>query len=83
MTAADQSEYATNFVSLPYADDPGTLEGGTVVRVTLSRDALASFGMPVADWNANERIPADIALSVDGVPQAIRLVSDENLDHTN
>lgn len=82
-SALSDSEYTTNFVSLPYADDPGTLEGGTVVRVTLSRAALASFGVPVAGMNATDEIPADIALSEDGVPQAIRLVADANLDQSN
>ncbi len=77
------SDYATDFVSLPYADDPGTLDGGTVVRVTLSRSALASFGLPVAGFGSSDRIPADIALSEDGVPQAIRLVADADLDQTN
>lgn len=80
---ADDSEYATNFVSLPYADDPGSLEGGTVVRVTLSRAALVSFGLPVADMNPTDQVPADIALSEDGVPQAIRLVASADLDQTN
>lgn len=80
---SSDSEYTTDFVSLPYADDPGTLEGGTVVRVTLSRSALASFGLPVAGMGSSERIPADIALSEDGVPQAIRLVADADLDQTN
>jgi hypothetical protein len=82
--AADDSEYATNFIALPYADDPGTLNDGTVVRVTLSRATLASFGMPVADLTSTaDRIPADIALSEDGVPQAIRLVASESLDQSN
>ncbi len=80
---ADDSEYATNFISLPFADDPGTLDGGTVVRVTLTRAALASFGVPVADMTSTERIPADIALSEDGVPQAIRLVANADLDQPN
>ncbi|MGH9574836.1 MAG: hypothetical protein ACRD40_15070 [Candidatus Acidiferrales bacterium] len=80
---SSDAEYTTDFVSLPYADDPGTLEGGTVVRVTLSRLALASFGLPVAGMGSSERIPADIALSEDGVPQAIRLVADADLDQTN
>jgi hypothetical protein len=74
------AEYATSFVSLPYADDPATLDGATVVRVMVSRSMLASFGMPVAELGATERIPADIALSEDGVPQAIRLVADANAD---
>jgi hypothetical protein len=70
---------ATGFVSLPYATDPGTLEGGTVVRVELTRATLASMGMPVADAGSLDRIPADIMLSEDGAPQAIRLVSSTNL----
>jgi hypothetical protein len=82
-SVASDSEYTTDFVFLPYADDPGTLEGGTVVRVTLSRSALASFGLPVAGMGSSERIPADIALSEDGVPQAIRLVADADLDQSN
>jgi hypothetical protein len=73
------TEYATEFVALPYADDPATLEGGTVVRVVLSRTALASLGVPVADVGAGEQIPADIVLSEDGAPQAIRLVSQSSL----
>ena len=81
-TAGEDSSYATNFISLPYADDPGTLDGGTVVRVTLSRAALASFGVPVAELST-DRIPADIALSEDGVPQAIRLVANADLNQEN
>jgi hypothetical protein len=65
---------ASAFVSLPYATDPATLEGGTVVRVELTRAALASMGMPVTASGSLDRIPADIMLSEDGVPQAIRLV---------
>ncbi|HKQ88916.1 MAG TPA: hypothetical protein VJS43_19320 [Candidatus Acidoferrales bacterium] len=82
-SASSDFDYATDFVSLPYADDPRTLDGGTVVRVTLSRSALASFGLPVAGMGSSEQIPADIALSEDGVPQAIRLVADADLDPTN
>jgi hypothetical protein len=70
----------TAFVSLPYAADPATLENGAVVRVVLSRSALASLGLPVADVSATEQVPADIVLSEDGAPQAIRLVAQANLD---
>lgn len=72
---ADDSEYATNFVPLPYADDHTATDGGTVVRVVLSRPALASLGVPVTDPGATDQIPADLLLSEDGAPQAIRLVS--------
>jgi hypothetical protein len=76
---ADSAD-ATAFVSLPYAADPATLEDGAVVRVVLSRSALASMGLPVSDVGASERIPADIVLSEDGAPQAIRLVSQASLE---
>jgi hypothetical protein len=71
----DDSEYATNFVSLPYADDPATIEDGAIVRVTLPRSALASFGLPVVDDGSADQIPADLIVSSDGTPEAIRLVS--------
>jgi len=75
-----ESADETAFVSLPYAADPATLEDGAVVRVVLSRSALASLGLPVADVGATEQVPADIVLSEDGAPQAIRLVAQANLD---
>jgi hypothetical protein len=71
----NDAQDASGFVSLPYATDPGTLEGGTVVRVELTRSALASMGLPVTDAGSLDRIPADIMLSEDGAPQAVRLVS--------
>jgi hypothetical protein len=77
---ADDSEYATAFVPLPYAYDPTGIDGGTVVRVILSRPALASLGVPVTDPGATDQIPADLLLSEDGSPQAIRLVSQTRLD---
>jgi hypothetical protein len=76
----DNSEYATAFVPLPYADDPATLDGGAVVRVELSRSALASLGMPVTDAGNTSPIPADIVVSEDGTPQAIRLVSQPSVN---
>lgn len=74
------SESATAFVPLPYADDSMSTEGVAIVRVVLSRPALASLGLPVTDMGATDHIPADIIVSEDGAPQAIRLVSQSNLD---
>lgn len=74
------SESATAFVPLPYADDSMSTEGVAVVRVVLSRPALASLGLPVTDMGATDRIPADIIVSEDGAPQAIRLLSQSSLD---
>ncbi|HXQ25826.1 MAG TPA: hypothetical protein VN822_05405 [Candidatus Acidoferrales bacterium] len=77
---SNDSDDETAFVSLPYADDPNALDGGAVVRVLLTRPALASLGLPVTDLGSADRIPADIVLSEDGAPQAIRLVSQASLD---
>jgi hypothetical protein len=77
---AGDSESTTDFVPLPYADDQTAIDGGMVVRVVLSRPALASLGVPVTDPGATDQIPADLLLSQDGSPQAIRLVSQARLD---
>jgi len=74
------SDSATDFVALPYADDSMAGEGGAIVRVVLSRQALASLGMPVTDLGSADRIPADIVVSEDGAPQAIRLVAQSDVD---
>lgn len=77
---AGDSESATAFVPLPYADDSASADGGTIVRVELSRPQLASLGLPVTDMADTDRIAADIVLSEDGAPQAIRLVSRSSLN---
>ncbi len=70
------SEDGTAFVSLPYADgDATSLEGGAVVRVVMPRSALASLGLPVSGAVGTDQIPAELIVSEDGTPQAIRLVS--------
>jgi hypothetical protein len=75
---ADDSEYAEDFVPVPYADDPAASEGGAIVRVTLPRSELASFGLPITESEGTDRVSADLIVSQDGTPQAIRLVSQEN-----
>jgi hypothetical protein len=74
----DEDVFAGKFVPVPYADDPAALEGGAIVRVTLPRSALRSFGLPVTESDGTERVFADLLVSEDGTPQAIRLVSDAN-----
>jgi hypothetical protein len=71
---ASDSEYATSFVPLPYADDPSAVDDGAVVRVEIPRAALASFGLPVAAMESDGTVRADLIVSADGTPQAIRLV---------
>jgi hypothetical protein len=73
--SAEDAEFAEDFTPLPYADDPSMQEGGAVVRVILSRSALESFGVVVSDVGSSERVPADLVVSADGTPEAIRLVS--------
>ena len=73
-----EDEYASGFVPVPYADDPAALEGGAIVRVTLPRSALASFGLPITESDGTDRVFADLLVSEDGTPQAIRLVPDAN-----
>jgi hypothetical protein len=79
---SDDSEYATAYMPLPYAYDPSELEGGAVVRVVLPRAALASYGLPVEGMGVTDHVTADMVVSQDGTPQAIRLVaqSDANTD---
>jgi hypothetical protein len=72
------TEYATEYVRLPYADDPAALEGGSVVRVTLARSALESYGLPAEGLGTGDRVTADMLVSEDGTPQAIRLVAQED-----
>lgn len=76
---SDETEVAQNFTPLPYADDPSMIEGGSVVRVILSRSALTSLGMPLSSIENREQIPADLVVSADGTPEAIRLVA-QNVD---
>lgn len=80
--AADDTEYATAYMPLPYAYDPSELEGAAVVRVVLPRAALISYGLPVEGMGVRDQVTADMVVSQDGTPQAIRLVaqSDANSD---
>lgn len=75
--AQSAAESPSGFIALPYADDPDGADGGTVVRVELSGPALASLGMPVSLAGSSGSISADLLVSDDGTPQAIRLVSEE------
>jgi len=77
-TEAARSEQATEFYPLPYADDSASLEGGAVIRVAMPRSTLASWGLPVTGVAGTDRIPADLLVTADGTPQAIRLVSATN-----
>jgi hypothetical protein len=72
------TEDASTFYPLPYADDSASFDGGAVIRVSVPRSALASWGLPVSGIGGSGPIPADVVVSADGTPQAIRLVSESD-----
>ncbi len=71
----DESQTDAAFIRLPYADGPDSLDNDAVVRVVLTPATLASFGLPVTGIGSGEPVQVDLAVSQDGMPQAIRLVS--------
>ncbi|MGA9885372.1 MAG: hypothetical protein WBQ34_16780 [Candidatus Acidiferrales bacterium] len=72
------SEDASAFIPLPDADYPISLDDGAVVQVVMPRAALASFGLPVEAMEGDGTVRADLIVSADGTPQAIRLVSQDD-----
>jgi len=68
-----EEEAAAAFIPLAAAFDPSWLEGGAIVRVVLSRPALESLGVPVSAAGNGEMV-ADMVVSNDGTPEAIRVV---------
>jgi hypothetical protein len=78
--SSEQSDsgYTAAFIPLRYAADPAAADEGAIIRVVLSRSALASLGLPVTEIASEERVRADLVVSEDGTPQAIRVVSQES-----
>jgi hypothetical protein len=74
---ASDADSATGFIALPDAD-PEPLDDGAVVRVEMPRAALASFGLPVEAMEGSGTVRADLVVSADGTPQAIRLLSQDD-----
>ncbi|MDQ3907909.1 MAG: hypothetical protein M3268_06145, partial [Acidobacteriota bacterium] len=64
----------SDFVPLGAAGHAAPLESGEVVRVEVTRAALASLGLPVNVSRASETVKADVLLAHDGTARAIRLV---------
>jgi hypothetical protein len=69
----DEDDAAGSFVPLTKSFDPTTLDGGAVVRVEMSRTALQQFGLSPSQ-NNDKPVLADMVVTSDGTPQAIRLV---------
>lgn len=69
----DEDDAAGSFVPLTKSFDPASLDGGAVVRVEMSRTALQQFGLAPGQGNG-QPVLADMVVTGDGTPQAIRLV---------
>ncbi|MBI1352989.1 MAG: hypothetical protein GC160_01500 [Acidobacteria bacterium] len=54
--------------------DPRTVTAGRLTRVTLPPTAPSSMGLPISPYAFPEGIQADLLLSEDGTPQAVRFV---------
>jgi hypothetical protein len=77
-TAAVETANASDgaFTPLPDSDDSLPLDGGAVIRVTMQKSLLASFGLQVSDDDATstDQIAADVLVDQAGMPRAIRVV---------
>jgi hypothetical protein len=62
------------YLPLTYMSRASEMDGGTVVRVDLSRSALASLGFPLSFEGTGDSIRAEVVIGDDGVARAIRLV---------
>jgi hypothetical protein len=72
--AARPAEVAGDFVSLVPDVAWGPGESGQIMRVSMPRAALQSFGLPVDESRAFEMVRADIIVGQDMVARAIRVV---------
>jgi hypothetical protein len=70
----DTAEITTEFLPLVSGSNLAPLDGGHLVRVELPRSALVSFGLPMNENRADERIKADVLFGNDGVARAVRFV---------
>ena len=69
----DEEKSTNSFVPLSQTFDPESADDDTVVRVVLSRAALDKFGLHMAS-GGSDQVVADLIVTNDGTPQAIRVV---------
>jgi hypothetical protein len=77
---ADEIDDRSGFIALSDVDEAAPLDEAAVVQVEMPRAALASFGLPVEAMEGSGTVRADLIVSADGTPQAIRL---DSQDQTN
>jgi anti-sigma factor RsiW len=70
-----QAQAESEFVMLPGTPPWALQDGARLVRATMPRSALVSFGLPVNAERAGQPIRVDLILSEDGVARAIRFAS--------
>jgi hypothetical protein len=69
------------FTRLP-ASMPSAYENQEILQVRMQRGALGRFGLPVAQDRAAEWVQVDFLIGEDGVPQAVRLHDESQLEST-
>ena len=69
-----EPEIASQFIALGAVGPMSFQDGGQIVRVEVSRLAMASFGLPVNMDRSGERVTAEVLLSADGFARAIRFI---------
>ncbi len=69
-----ESEIATDFLPLTDASGLTQPERLQIIRVQMTRMALASFGLPMSFERASEPVQADLVVGSDGLPRAIRFI---------
>jgi hypothetical protein len=68
------AENTGEYLPLTYLAKSTAIDSGTIVRVELSRSALASLGIRTSLDGTGKSVKADVVIGDDGVAQAIRLV---------
>jgi hypothetical protein len=67
-------EVVSEFIPIGYSSAVSVEDGGQLVRIEMSRAAMARFGIPINMERYNERVKADVLVSADGLARAIRFV---------
>jgi hypothetical protein len=68
------AQNTNEYMPLTYLAKATAMDSGTIVRVELSRSALASLGLRMNFEGTDGLVKADVVMGDDGVAQAIRLV---------
>lgn len=70
--ATQDSAADAGFLPLPYAHVPTS--GGQIVRMSVPRESLASFGLEPGNPGGPDAVLADVFVGTDGIARAVRFV---------